>query len=302
MQRMATRIRGLAGQGVVTRTELLASGMTRTVLGSMIDTGQIIRLDRSRFALPGTHPRIMAAVKAGGTLTCVSALRQRGVSVLDDEQVHVRRPIRRRRDHALGHGLTECTAPPMWPDHPMDGIDSALWILITNHSDEDVVVALESTMNLRLRTRSELHDGLAAHSKRARRLLARVDGRSESPLESVVRHRLASRGIHTRSQVPIPGLGRVDLLVGRSLIIETDGYEFHADRQAFGEDRRRDRTAVALGYCVVRVTWEQVFRDWPNVLADISAIICARRHRKPPQSAMQCEAQSWPGPGTAGQD
>lgn len=286
MRSMDTRIRPLGGHGIVTRTQLLASGMSRSTLRTMLDSRQIIRLDRSRFALPGTEPDIVAAISAGGTLTCLSGLRHYGVSIIGDNFVHVRRPIRRRRYHALGEDVVECLAPPRWPDHPLDGIDSALWVAITNHSDEDVMVALDSILNRRLRTRSELHDVLEGHSKRAQRLLAKADARSESPLESVVRHRLNSRGIHTSSQVTIPGLGRVDLLVGRSLIIETDGYEFHAGRDTFREDRRRDRVAIALGYCVVRLTWEQVFGDWPAVLSDISAIINSRRHRRPPREAV----------------
>ncbi|MEO7588549.1 MAG: DUF559 domain-containing protein [Arachnia sp.] len=161
--------------------------------------------------------------------------------------------------------------------------------MLTNHTDEECVVVLDSILNQRLRGRPELHAALAGHSHRASRLLARADGRSESPLESVVRFRLQSRGIDITSQVLISGLGRVDLLVGRSLIIETDGYEFHADRDTFREDRRRDRIATALGFSVVRLTWEQVFGNWPQVLGDITAIITARRHRRPPRLSIRDE-------------
>ena len=161
--------------------------------------------------------------------------------------------------------------------------------MLTNHTDEECVVVLDSILNQRLRGRPELHAALAGHSHRASMLLARADGRSESPLESVVRFRLQSRGIDITSQVLISGLGRVDLLVGRSLIIETDGYEFHADRDTFREDRRRDRIATALGFSVVRLTWEQVFGSWPQVLGDITAIITARRHRRPPRLSIRDE-------------
>ena len=85
-----------------------------------------------------------------------------------------------------------------------------------------------------------------------------------------------------KTQVPIPGLGRVDMLLGQSLLVETDGYEFHADRDSFREDRRRDRIAATHGYCVIRLTWEQVFNSWPLILPDISAIVSSRRHRRPP--------------------
>ncbi len=179
----------------------------------------------------------------------------------------------------------ECTAPPGMPDLPLDGIDAALRIAMSNHGDEELMVVLDSLLQLRIRSRSELHAVLDGHSNRSYRLLGRADAGAESALESVVRHRLRARGIGVRTQVPIQGLGRVDMLVGRSLLVETDGYEFHADRDSFREDRRRDRVAAALGYWVVRLTWEQTLGNWPQILADISAIIATRRHLKPPRTA-----------------
>ena len=181
--------------------------------------------------------------------------------------------------------MMECFAPPGMPDLPLDGVDAALRIAMSNHSDEELMVVLDSLLHLRIRSRSELHGALDGHSNRAARLLGRADAGAESALESVVRQRLRARRFRVRTQVAIRGLGRVDMLIGRSLVVETDGYEFHADRESFRNDRRRDRKAAALGYCVVRLTWEQVLGDWPQILADISAIISTRRHLRAPRAA-----------------
>ncbi len=311
MKIMSTRIKPLGGHGVVTRTDLLASGMKRAALTTYIEKGDIVRLDRSRFALPGTDPGIIKAVSEGGTLTCMSALRLAGVAVLDDSLAHLRRPTCRRRGRDWAEGVTECSLPPRrgksalaprklataigrearspdpeWPDHPLDGIDSALHIACTNHSDEELAVVLDSILHSRLRTRAELHTLLDGHSKRIERLMARANAGSESVLESVVRHRLTSRGIAVQTQVSVPSIGRVDMLLGRSLLLETDGFAFHADREPFREDRRRDRVAVALGYSVIRLTWEQVFSDWPQALADILAVVSTRRHLRPPRKGV----------------
>lgn len=307
MKVMGTRIKPMGGHGVVTRTDLLASGMTRAALATFVEKGDIVRLDRSRFALPGTDPRIVTAVREGGTLTCLSALKLAGVAVLDHSLVHLRRPTCRRRGRNWAEGVKECSVPPgsarlvpngrgseahptdepshlEWPDHPLDGLDAALRIACTNHSDEEVAVVFDSILHSRLRTRAELHALLDGHSKRINRLLPSANAGSESVLESVVRHRLASRGIDVQTQVWIPQIGRVDMLLGKSLLLETDGYEFHADRESFREDRRRDRIAATLGYCVIRLTWEQVLGSWPQALADISAIVSARRHLRPPRA------------------
>jgi very-short-patch-repair endonuclease len=50
------------------------------------------------------------------------------------------------------------------------------------------------------------------------------------------------------------------------LVIEVDGYRFHADRRAFENDRRRDAELVARGYRVVRITWRRLC-DEPIVVA-----------------------------------
>ncbi len=305
MNSMSTRIKPLGGHGVVSRTDLLASGMTRTALERFIEQGELVRLDRSRFALLGTDAGIITSVSEGGTLTCMSALKLARVAVLDDNLVHLRRPMCRRRGREWVEGVTECRVPPrssgslngfgqggpatlaQWPDHPLDGMDAALRVACTNHSDEEVAVVLDSILFNRLRTRSELHALLDRHSRRCARLVTLADPGSESVLESVVRHRLVSRGIKIRTQVGIPELGRVDMLLGQSLLVETDGYAFHAGRETFREDRRRDRTAAALGYTVIRLTWEQVFSGWPQVLADITALVSTRRHLRPPRGRLR---------------
>lgn len=45
---------------------------------------------------------------------------------------------------------------------------------------------------------------------------------------------------------------------GTSLIVEVDGYAFHASRAAFERDRERDQQLTLAGYTVVRFTYNQV--------------------------------------------
>jgi very-short-patch-repair endonuclease len=47
------------------------------------------------------------------------------------------------------------------------------------------------------------------------------------------------------------------------LIVELDGWEFHRDRTAFGDDRDRDAELLTYGYATIRVTWERL-RDAPE--------------------------------------
>lgn len=66
------------------------------------------------------------------------------------------------------------------------------------------------------------------------------------------------------SQYRIPGIGHVDFFYPEDkLIIETDGYAFHSDPEAFETDRARDQEAARLGLRVVRLTKRDV-RDRPG--------------------------------------
>ncbi len=52
---------------------------------------------------------------------------------------------------------------------------------------------------------------------------------------------------------------------GRKPIVELDSWEYHRTRQAFEEDRKRDRRLKAAGWTVLRVTWRDL--DEPGRLA-----------------------------------
>ncbi len=64
----------------------------------------------------------------------------------------------------------------------------------------------------------------------------------------------------------------VDLLWPRErLVVEVDGYAFHAGRQAFERDRARDAALQVAGHRVLRVTWRQIVREPHRVVATLAA-------------------------------
>jgi hypothetical protein len=62
-----------------------------------------------------------------------------------------------------------------------------------------------------------------------------------------------------------------------TLIVETDGFEFHSMPTAFADDRRRDQKLTLAGYTVVRLTWEQVTVDAAATARTISTLLSQRR-------------------------
>lgn len=102
------------------------------------------------------------------------------------------------------------------------------------------------------------------------------------------RLRLRALGIELQSQVEVPGVGRVDFVLGDRLILEVDGRANHVD--GFGapvgahaegmraaaaslrhKDLVRDAVAAAHGFDTLRFDYALVVHDWPAVEAAILA-------------------------------
>ena len=66
---------------------------------------------------------------------------------------------------------------------------------------------------------------------------------------------------------------------GTMLVVETDGFQFHAMPTAFADDRRRDQKLTLAGYTVVRLTWDQVRADTRATARTISALLSRCRSR-----------------------
>lgn len=67
------------------------------------------------------------------------------------------------------------------------------------------------------------------------------------------------------------GRHEVDLLWSEQrLIVEVDGYAYHAGRDAFERDRRRDADLQAAGHRVIRVTWRRIVGEPERLIATLA--------------------------------
>jgi very-short-patch-repair endonuclease len=176
-----------------------------------------------------------------------------------------------------------------WPDHdPVPDLG-----IVLEHAGRclptvEAAVLFESTLNRRLLSRRQVEQIVAALPQRARRPLSRVRADAESGTETTVRWWFESQRVGVRSQVRFPNSNRrMDLLVGRSWVIECDSREFHDDPLSYDEDRRRDLMLSSSGYRVTRLSWEQVFLDWAETEKMLRAILGRGEHRRPPLSGQE---------------
>lgn len=267
--------------GVVTKAQLAATGMTRGQLSSLMRSGQLRRLRRGWYALPGAEAQVVRAVLAGGALTCMSALKLSGLWVPRDGRLHVRRTNFLDQEH-LPQGLISCR--PLRQQSVTRSVDPLILSLATAincHDTETAVTVLDSALNKNRLLMSDLADVQATITQGKRAILDLVDPRAESGTESLTRLRLRRRNIKLRSQVEIDGVGRVDFLVGDRLVLEVDSWTYHADPATFVKDRCRDRRLAARNFCVIRLTYGDVIGGWEAAETDILTLIRARAHRWP---------------------
>ena len=107
-----------------------------------------------------------------------------------------------------------------------------------------------------------------------------VDPGCGSVLESLCRVLLHLAGLappETQLEVRDSGgrwIGRVDFAwPAVRLVVETDGFAFHADRASYRADRRRGNALVLAGWRVLRFSWEDVVHSPDDVVADVRAAL-----------------------------
>ncbi|WP_237564222.1 hypothetical protein [Actinomyces sp. 432] len=139
---------------------------------------------------------------------------------------------------------------------PVADPESVLLTVMRCADELDALIALDAALRIGLVDKTMLLTRLMGpRNGRLRSLLGRADPRARSLLETIARYDLQEAG---QEPEVAADLGfEVDLLMGR-LVIETDGYAYHGDRDSWENDRRRDQSLLRRGYVPLRLTSAQV--------------------------------------------
>lgn len=262
-------------RGVAHRSELRALGFTEEVRRQQLQAGTISRV--GAFYVTAKAPaELLTYLAAGVRPTCVTAADLHGLWIPLHEGAHVYRP--RGFDPAevdeswVVHGRGMRSWPDALPiaDLPL-ALDHAARCLPTR----DAAVLFESAVNLRKITLAHARRIVEGLPQRRRTPLRRISSHAESGTETSVRWWLESLNVPVTPQVHISGVGRVDLQVGHSWIIECDSVKHHDTPAQYHQDRHRDLQLRAKGYTVTRLTWEQVFLKWDDTKKEL--LRCIRR-------------------------
>ena len=303
--------------GVVTRQELLASGLSSSTIVNRVRQGFLLNTGPGLYEVPEMTNRstsLFRAVKSvpGSAISHTSAGRmyEFPLEVGDRaELVHITAPWGGSRTQMQGVVLHRTRLPCGDEiDYPISGLpvlspartildlagDPNLSHRRLSHVIETQITAgrIDPDELRRLLERPGLR-GVAG----ARRLRTLVDGLfdgepiAESMLERRFQRLLAQHDLSGfRRQVEAPWYdgrrGVVDFANSEvELIVEVDGRRWHSVSQAMAEDRRRDRLAAAHGWQVMRVTWEDLTTEPAATAEQVAAAVAARRQRWRPQAS-----------------
>jgi hypothetical protein len=281
--------------GVVTIGQLRELGVRDASVWDRVAAGKLHRLHQGVFAVghrTGTEQsRLLAAVLAcgdGAFLSHRSAADLWGIAPSSSAVIDVCSPTRAGRRHrgVLVHRVWCPEEVSAVESIPCAGVPLTLLQLAAVADQRRLERAVERadalglfdlTAVLSLLERAGRRRGIG----RLRRAIATsLPGPpvSRSELERRFLVLCDRRGLprpSARVWLPLAGDGvEVDFFWReRRLVVETDGYRFHASRRAFETDRRRDQLLVAAGYRVVRVTWRQLVNSPREVAETLRSIL-----------------------------
>lgn len=235
--------------GVVRAKHLAMAGVSNAQLQTALARGEVSRIARGVYASDGADSTLRSIRALPAEPACVSAALIAGLWVVRvPGQPHVAVPHSRTYPGFLCH---RTASPPTL----LDSVVMAMRCL----PEPDGLAVVESAIALQKVSMSAVRARLGGRSDaRERAILSLVVPHSQSLLECLARYFLRRAGFHVESQVNVPGMGHLDLMVDGRLGIETDGAEYHMDKQSFEEDRRRWNVTTRLGIPTLAVSYSLV--------------------------------------------
>lgn len=273
--------------GVARTATLLQAGLSRSDLCFL--ARHVARPKRGVYAAADCRRDFLSAIMHNAVLTCASAAGDYGLWLrATPNRYHL------GCDHghatnrwAIAGATSRVHRGLRYPPHhslPLAALEDVLFHALRCLPREAAVPLAASAVRLHgLRTEFLEEDLTAQKSGRALATLRAVDPRVESLPEAealLLLIPLAQElGLQVEPQAYVPGVGRVDFLIGGFLIVEIDGVAFHSDRGSVRRDRHRNNSAVLGGYLVLRFVPETIWNEPDGFVADVRAALTGRVSR-----------------------
>lgn len=291
--------------GALTTSHARKAGMPGRELRRAVERGEAVRVRRDAFILGDvwqaarypeerlalatravllTRPRDVASHSSALALQGLP-IRRAGTRLIDlISDVAQTRTLGRLRLHPL-HLIPEVDRNHLVDERGAAHVSVALAVrqVLDQDGADAAIVPLDAALHRGLLTLSSLTAQCPDcwGTPAAERLLALAAHRCESVGETLLKILLYDADLPFRTQVRLYDedgfVGRVDALVGATVVVEFDGATKYAgadgDRNLVSEKRREDRLR-SLGYHVIRVTWDEL-ADGAALVARIRRAVAA---------------------------
>jgi very-short-patch-repair endonuclease len=279
--------------GVVSRAQLLAAGIGPGAIETRLKRHQLHPLHRGVYAVGHTAlvplARELAAVLACGSGAVLSHRTAAWIwRILEfaGELIDVTVPRSNRRRPGLTVHRSRSLGPEDTRVHrgiPVTAPARTLLDLAEVATARELERAFDEAITQRLTTYPALAAAVQqANGHRGIRALRELLARTEEP--TITRSEAEERFLALTREADLPapqvnarvGAHIVDFLwPDRRLVVEVDGYRFHASRTAFERDRRRDADLNATGFRVLRITWRQLVEEPVAVIARLAQALAS---------------------------
>ncbi|GAA4893921.1 hypothetical protein GCM10025789_08920 [Tessaracoccus lubricantis] len=258
---------------IFTLDDLHAMGLRRADIEDRLADGKLIRLRRGWYAADGANANVVAALRTGAHLGCLSGCEAHGLWVPKHQGIHAaygRGTTPRSKTGLILHPYkAKQPGSAIWP------VEDCLAQVIERHDVETILVVVESGVDKKLITQ-DMAEAMVKSTPHGD--LRRWLGVARSGSETRVRLFFQRRNVPVRPLVNVPGVGEVDLLVGDHLLFECDSRRFHGSPEQQEVDSVRDLNAGMADYRYIRLTTKQIWTGWDETQVGLSAVLRKRRH------------------------
>ncbi|KJC64157.1 hypothetical protein TZ00_11640 [Agreia bicolorata] len=284
--------------GVASRGTLLSLGATPRMIDRARSLHILQSVRRGIYASAQADLDQRRAIRLGGKVACLSALRRNRVWAGIDTRLHV--CVRRSAHHlhvqeAASVGLpatsrrsdTNFVADPgaprvHWQRSEHREFDESSyqrdWLMppltslrqaVLCQNEEQAIASIDSALRTRFVAQGQVDRLFTQLPARLQHIRAEIDPTADSGNETIVRVRLRRAGFIVETQIPVPGTSQFDLLIDGVVTLDVDSRQWHGDEAQISWDFDKTLCSFGAGLPSLRILPRHIYQSWPQTLAVI---------------------------------
>nr|WP_249290536.1 type IV toxin-antitoxin system AbiEi family antitoxin domain-containing protein [Mobiluncus mulieris] len=268
-------------RGIFSTAMLREHQVSRRRQEKLVSEGKLRQIRHGWYATNDAHQDAIRAIKHGGQVGCISGCKVHGLWIPPKHQKQLHICVSNQGGAKLDLDRVGISVH-RGGDREISSIrfvQDCLTDVMKHHDPETALVILESAVNHKLVTFNEGEALIAGLPENKRWPLRHFARGAQSGSETRVRLFFNQRNVKVKPQEHLRNIGWVDLLVGKSLIVECDSQTYHSSGADTHKDRVRDEYADKQGYTVIRLSYPQIWYQWEETQDYLERKIKTHRYR-----------------------